>query len=71
MLRAYRKNEYQGVVEGYLIETGVGFIITLDYTKFKEIFVRRTEEDKGRKKIEKENKKNEKIEAKQVANIDN
>ena len=71
MLRAYRKNEYQGVVEGYLIETGVGFIITLDYNKFKEIFVRNTEEDKNRKKIEKENKKNEKIEAKQVANIDN
>ena len=71
MLRAYRKNEYQGVVEGYLIETGVGFIITLDYNKFKEIFVRNTEEDKNRKKLEKENKKKEKVEAKQVVNLDN
>lgn len=37
-LRAYRKNEYQGVIDGYIIETGVGFIITLDYNKLKEIF---------------------------------
>jgi hypothetical protein len=38
VLRAYRKNEYQGVLDGYVVETGVGFIITLDYNKFKEIF---------------------------------
>ena len=37
-LRAYRKNGYQGVIEGYVVETGVGFVITLDYNKFKEIF---------------------------------
>ncbi len=71
MLRAYRKNEYQGVIEGYLIETGIGFIITLDYNKFRELFAKKTEEDKERKKIEKENKKQEKIEAKQVVNIEN
>lgn len=39
MLRAYRKNEYEGVIEGYVIETGVGFIITLDYNKFKNLFL--------------------------------
>jgi len=38
MLRAYRKNEYQVALQGQIIETGVGFIITLDYDKFKEIF---------------------------------
>jgi len=38
LLRAYRKNDYQGVLEGYVIETGVGFIITIDYNHFKEIF---------------------------------
>jgi translocation and assembly module TamB len=38
VLRAYRKNEYQGVLDGYVVETGVGFIITIDYNKFKEIF---------------------------------
>ncbi|HSC37026.1 MAG TPA: hypothetical protein VLD19_04115, partial [Chitinophagaceae bacterium] len=41
LLRAYRKNGYQGVLEGYVVETGVGFIITLDYNKFKEIFQKR------------------------------
>ena len=71
MLRVYRKNEYQGVVEGYLIETGMGFIITMDYTKFKEIFARKTEEDKKRQKIEKDMRKQEKVENKQVVNVDN
>ena len=71
MLRAYRKNEYQGVVEGYLIETGVGFIVTLDYTKFKEIFARRSAEDRELKRQEKELKKTAKQEEKQVANIEN
>ena len=41
MLRAYRKNEYQVALQGQIIETGVGFIITLDYDKFKEIFEKR------------------------------
>jgi len=38
MLRAYRKNDYEGVIEGQVIETGVSFIFTLDYNKFREIF---------------------------------
>jgi len=38
VLRAYRKNDYDDVVEGYVVETGMGFIITLDYNKFNEIF---------------------------------
>ncbi len=38
MLRGYRRNEFQGVVEGYIIETGVSFIITLDYNRFRELF---------------------------------
>lgn len=38
MLRAYRKNDYQVALQGQIIETGVGFIITLDYDKFKDIF---------------------------------
>lgn len=40
MLRAYRKNEYQVALQGQVIETGIGFIITLDYDKFSEIFER-------------------------------
>ncbi|WP_315815158.1 translocation/assembly module TamB domain-containing protein [Paraflavitalea speifideaquila] len=37
-VRAYRKNEYEGILEGYIVETGVGFVITIDYNKFREIF---------------------------------
>lgn len=39
MIRGYRKNEYEGAIDGYVIETGVGFIITLDYNKFKNLFL--------------------------------
>ena len=38
MLRAYRLNEYYGAIEGYVIETGVGFVMTIDYNRFREIF---------------------------------
>ncbi|TDX01359.1 uncharacterized protein DUF490 [Dinghuibacter silviterrae] len=37
-VRAYRKNQYQVVVEGQVVETGVSFILTLDYNKFREIY---------------------------------
>ena len=40
MLRAYRKNDYQVALQGQIIETGLGFIITLDYDRFREIFER-------------------------------
>lgn len=36
-LRAYRVNEYQVALQGEVVETGIGFVITLDYNKFKEI----------------------------------
>ena len=42
-LRAYRKNDYQGILEGYIIETGIGFIITIDYNHFREIFKNKKE----------------------------
>lgn len=38
MLRAYRQNQYEAVVEGQVVETGLAFILTFDYNKFKEIF---------------------------------
>jgi translocation and assembly module TamB len=55
MLRGYRKNEYEGVIDGYVVETGLGFMITLDYNKFKDIFKKkRTEEE--RRELRKKNK---------------
>ncbi len=38
LLRAYRRNKYEGVVDGYVVETGIGFVISVDYNQFKEIF---------------------------------
>ncbi|CAN5200985.1 translocation/assembly module TamB domain-containing protein [soil metagenome] len=40
LLRFYRKNQYEGVVEGYIIETGLGFIMNVDYNAFSDIFKR-------------------------------
>ena len=50
MLRAYRKNEYQVALQGQIVETGVGFIITLDYDKFREIFQSSKREKRKREK---------------------
>ena len=41
MLRAYRKNEYEGIVDGYIIETGLSFIITVDYNRITEVIRRK------------------------------
>lgn len=38
LLRAYRKNQYQVALQGQIVETGLGFVISLDYNKFREIF---------------------------------
>ena len=50
MLRAYRRNDYSGDIEGYVIETGIGFIISVDYNTFKQIFQRRRAPKTRRKK---------------------
>jgi hypothetical protein len=43
-VRAYRKNDYQVALQGQVVETGVAFIITFDYDKFRELFQRSEEE---------------------------
>ncbi|WP_419494243.1 translocation/assembly module TamB domain-containing protein [Chryseobacterium bernardetii] len=58
MLRAYRKDEYQVALQGQIIETGIGFIITLDYDKFREIF------QKSKEKKPKKNQNNQVVEFK-------
>ncbi len=55
LLRAYRRNDYQGILEGYVIETGLGFIITVDYNHFKEIF--QTQKQKNRLKAQRKAQK--------------
>ncbi|MDO9261432.1 MAG: translocation/assembly module TamB domain-containing protein, partial [Flavobacteriaceae bacterium] len=48
-LRAYRINKYQVALQGEVVETGIAFIITIDYNKFKELF-RSAKEQKNLKK---------------------
>ena len=48
LLRAYRKNEYQGIIEGYIVETGLSFLIRVDYNKFREIFLSQEQRRKQR-----------------------
>ena len=41
MIRFYRKNRYEGVVDGYIIETGLSFIISVDYNRFSQLLRKR------------------------------
>jgi hypothetical protein len=41
MIRFYRKNEYEGIVDGYIVETGLSFIISVDYNRFIELLRKR------------------------------
>lgn len=77
MVRAYRKNQYQVAVEGQVVETGVAFVITMSYNKFRELFHRTEEEkqlikeEKIRKEKEKKKKKEEKEKEKLQENEEN
>ncbi len=37
-LRAYRRNQNDMIVQGQIVETGLGFTLVVDYNKFREIF---------------------------------
>ncbi len=43
MIRVYRKDQYETIVQGQVIETGVSFILTFDYNKFRELFENKKE----------------------------
>jgi len=51
LLRAYRLNKFEGIVEGYIIETGLGFVMSVDYDRFREIFERRKSNNSFEKEI--------------------
>ncbi|RVT99882.1 translocation/assembly module TamB [Mucilaginibacter limnophilus] len=56
-LRAYRRDEYV-VIQGQIIETGLGFTLTMDYNRFSEIFRKLTPEEKAlRRKYKQEQKR--------------
>lgn len=50
VLRAYRNNTYEAVVEGQIIETGLSFIFTLDFDQFKDILKKKSEADLQRRR---------------------
>ena len=54
-MRVYRVNKYQVALQGEVVETGVAFIITLDYNKFKELFTK-SKTKKENQKLKKESK---------------
>lgn len=59
LLRAYRRNEYEGVVEGYVVETGIGFVLSVDYNQFEEIFeARKKRRDEAREQRRQERRNN-------------
>jgi len=45
ILRAYRKNAYEVLVDGQAVETGLRFILTMDYNRFRELFQRRKKDE--------------------------
>lgn len=57
LLRAYRKNRYEVALQGQIIETGVGFVITMSYENFRELFERSKDKRQLKKQLRNESKK--------------
>lgn len=37
MLKVYQRNQYEAILDGYFVETGIAFSLSMDYNKFNEI----------------------------------
>lgn len=59
MIRAYRKDQYI-VIQGQVVETGVGFSLTVDYNRFSQIFRSKTRREKELIKKQKQEEKEQK-----------
>ena len=49
LLRGYRRNNYEAIVEGFVVETGLRFIMSVDYNRFRQIFQDRKKRREMRK----------------------
>lgn len=49
-VRAYRQNDTDEIVEGEIIETGASFIFVIDYNEFRDLFHKKKEIEKVKKK---------------------
>jgi hypothetical protein len=65
MIRAYRRDQFI-VIEGEVVETGVGFTLTYDFNRFKELFAKKSKKEKALEKQYKEEQKQKKDEQKQA-----
>ncbi|MFI5195603.1 MAG: translocation/assembly module TamB domain-containing protein [Chitinophagales bacterium] len=52
-IRAYRRAYDEGVLQGYVTETGLNFIVSLDYDKFKDVFLSRKNKKENTTEIKK------------------
>lgn len=64
MVRAYRKDQYI-VIQGQVVETGVGFALTVDYNRFSQIFRSKTQREKQMIKKQKQQEKEQKEKSKE------
>jgi len=65
MVRVYRRDEYI-VIEGQVVETGVGFTLTYDYNHFRELFAKKSKEEKALEKKYNEDQKKKKEQQKEA-----
>lgn len=56
LVKVYRKNIYEVAIQGQVVETGVGFIITMSYERFKELFERSKDKRQLKKQLRDEAK---------------
>ncbi|MCD0490444.1 translocation/assembly module TamB domain-containing protein [Pedobacter sp. MC2016-14] len=57
-LRAYRRNQNDAVIQGQIIETGLGFALVVDYNKFREIFRKRSKRNNADTEQKPKNERN-------------
>lgn len=48
-VRFFRRNQDQGAFDGYIVETGVSFILQVDYNRFRQVFMSRKKREELRK----------------------
>ncbi|MDF2435334.1 MAG: hypothetical protein JWP44_4965, partial [Mucilaginibacter sp.] len=65
LIRAYRRDEFI-VVEGQVVETGVGFSLTYQYNRFMELFARKPKDVKAMEKKYNQDQKEKKKEQKEA-----
>ncbi|MDM1397738.1 translocation/assembly module TamB [Myroides odoratimimus] len=56
LMKVYRKNRYEVALQGQIVETGVGFIITMSYERFRELFERSKDKRQLKKQLRDEAK---------------